>query len=216
MAGVAFEGGAVEVEDVADDASHRRLAREVGQHLERLGVRHGQDVALLDPGEAVDGRPVEGHPLFEGVLQLGRGDVERLGDAEHVGEPQLHEADAAFLHGPQHVVLLGIHSPPRPGHRSCAGALAYDTIGRKWDALPVSPAGRPRRSHRVHTGATCWPHGPATVGCRGGPTCVATKTSTERGNLPWPSRGARPRRSCRWSSRRGSRSSTSASATCPG
>ena len=81
-----------------------------GQQLEGLGVGHGQHVALLDPAEPVDGRAVEGHALLEGVLELGRGDVEVLGRAEHVGEPQLDEADAALLDGPQHVVLLAFHA----------------------------------------------------------------------------------------------------------
>ena len=73
--------------------------------------------------EAVDGRPVEGHALLEGVLELGRGDAERLGGAEHVGEPELHEADGPLLDRPQHVVLLASHvaSAVRP---RCAARLA--------------------------------------------------------------------------------------------
>ena len=85
VAGAALERGAVEVDDVAEDPGHLGLGPSVGpvpvpgQELEGLGVGPGQDVALLDPAEAVDGRPVEGHPLVEGVLELGRGDAEGLG-----------------------------------------------------------------------------------------------------------------------------------------
>ena len=59
-----------------------------------------------DAAEAVDRRPVEGHPVLERVLQLGRADGEALQAAEHVGEPQPDQADAAFLHRVQHVVAL--------------------------------------------------------------------------------------------------------------
>ena len=77
-----------------------------GEELEGARVRPGEDVALLDPAEAVDGRAVEGHPLVERVLELGRGDREGLRGAEHVGEPELDEADAALFHGPEDVLLL--------------------------------------------------------------------------------------------------------------
>ena len=43
-----------------------------GQQLEAVGVGPGEHVALLHPGEAVDGRAVEVHALLEGVLELGR------------------------------------------------------------------------------------------------------------------------------------------------
>ena len=80
-----------------------------GQQLEGVGVGHGEHVALLDPGEAVDRRAVEGHALLEGVLQLGRGDGEALQLTEDVGEPQPDEADAALLDRSEHVVLLAFH-----------------------------------------------------------------------------------------------------------
>ena len=109
MPGVALEGRAVEVGDVAEDPGHLRVVVVPGQQLERLGVGPGQDVGFLDPAEAVDGRAVEGHPLVERVLELGRGDVEPLRGPEHVGEPQLDEADAPLLDGPEHVVPLALH-----------------------------------------------------------------------------------------------------------
>ena len=76
------------------------------QHLEGVGVGHGEHVALLDAAEAVDRRAVERHPVLERVLQLGRADGEALQAAEHVGEPQADQPHAAFLHGVQHVVAL--------------------------------------------------------------------------------------------------------------
>ena len=63
------------------------------QQLEGVRVGPGEHVALLDAAEAVDGRAVEVHALLEGVLELGRGDGERLELAEHVGEPEPDEAD---------------------------------------------------------------------------------------------------------------------------
>ena len=68
-----------------------------------------EHVGLLDPAVALDRRAVEGHALLEGVLELGRGDREALQLAEDVGEPEAHEAHAAFLDGPQHVVELLLH-----------------------------------------------------------------------------------------------------------
>ena len=82
-----------------------------GQDLERLRIGPGEHVALLHAAEAVDGRAVEGHALLEGVLQFGRRDVERLGDAKDVGEPQLNEPDASLLDGAKDVVLLALHVP---------------------------------------------------------------------------------------------------------
>ena len=110
LARVALEGRAVEVGDVAERPGRRSLRTAAeGQDLEGLRVRVGEDVALLDPAEAVDRRAVEGHPLVEGVLELGRRDREGLRDAEDVGEPELDELDAPLFDGPQHVLTLALH-----------------------------------------------------------------------------------------------------------
>ena len=95
--GIALERRPVEVGDVAEDPGHLGVVVVPGQQLKGLRVGAGQDVGFLHPAEAVDGRPVEGHPLVERVVELGRGDVEPLGGPEHVGEPQLDEADAPLL-----------------------------------------------------------------------------------------------------------------------
>ena len=143
-----------------------------GQQLEGLGVGAGQDVGLLDAAEPVDGRAVEGHPLVERVLQLGRGDVEPLGGPEHVGEPQLDEADAPLLHGPEHVVPLALHrtsfacrahpthrgpGPARP-HRDCPGTAG--NLGRcrtcAWPPRSSTPSSATLRA--TSSGCSpCWP-----------------------------------------------------------
>src|SRR4029453_2281890 len=52
---------------------------------------------------------VELHAALERVLELGRGDGERLQEPEHVGEPQADEADVTVLARPEHVLLLLVH-----------------------------------------------------------------------------------------------------------
>ena len=85
VAGVTLERAAVEVEDVAEHPGghgRRRCAR--GSSWKVLGSGMASTSRLLDPAEAVDGRPVEGHALLQGVLELGGRDVEVLGRAEDV------------------------------------------------------------------------------------------------------------------------------------
>lgn len=67
---IALERGAVVVQDVAEHPG-RDVGAVPGEQLEGVGIGLGQDVALLHPAEAVDGRAVEVHALFEGVLELG-------------------------------------------------------------------------------------------------------------------------------------------------
>ena len=76
------------------------------QHLEGVGVGHGQHVALERSPEPVDRGAIERHPVLERVLQLGRADREALQAAEHVGEPQPDQPHPAFLDGVQDVVTL--------------------------------------------------------------------------------------------------------------
>jgi len=69
------------------------------QDLERRWVGLDQHVGLVDPGEALDGATVEADALREGAFQLRGRYGDRLQLAEHVGEPEPHEADVAFLDG---------------------------------------------------------------------------------------------------------------------
>jgi hypothetical protein len=113
--GVALERCAVEVVDVAEHAGLGGVPAHPRDDLEGVGVGDREHVGLLDPREAVDRGPVEGHAVLEGVLELGRADGEALQVAEHVGEPEADEPDPAFFHGAQHVVAVLVehaaHSP---------------------------------------------------------------------------------------------------------
>ena len=109
VARVAGEGLAVEVLDVAEHAGDRGVAAAPGQQLEGGRVGPGEHVGFLDPAVALDGRAVEAHALLEGAFELGRRDRERLQLAEHVGEPEAHEAHAALLDGAQHVLVPALH-----------------------------------------------------------------------------------------------------------
>ena len=97
--------------DVAEHAGRVVLARagRPRQHLERrrIGARDG--VGFRDPGKALDRGAVEADALFEGALEFGGRDGYGLEVSEHVGEPQPHEPDVAFLQRAQHEFLLPIH-----------------------------------------------------------------------------------------------------------
>jgi hypothetical protein len=108
LARASVKGRAVDVDDVAEDARHAGALFVPGEELEGREVRSGQDVGLLGPREPVDRTAVEGHALVEGVLEFGRGDVERLVATEYVGEPELDEADAALFNGSQYVLGLAL------------------------------------------------------------------------------------------------------------
>ena len=49
-------------------------------------------------------------PSSKRLLQLGRGDGDRLEEAEHVGEPQPDEPDVALLERTEHELLLAVQS----------------------------------------------------------------------------------------------------------
>jgi hypothetical protein len=90
----------------------------------------GEHVGLLDAGEPVDRRTIELHALGERRLELRGGDGERLEVAEHVGEPQPDEPDAAFFDGAQDVLVLFGHGDLR------AGILRLGRRGEKWRCRP--------------------------------------------------------------------------------
>ena len=84
-------------------------ARCPGQHLERRRVGSGDGVGLENPGEPLDGGPVESDALFECTLEFGRSDRDRLQVPEHVGEPQTDESDIPFFQRTQDEFLLAVH-----------------------------------------------------------------------------------------------------------
>ena len=133
--------------------------------------------------EAVDRAAVEGHALVEGVLQLGRGDVEGLVAPEHVGEPELDEADPPLLDGAQHVVGLAartsrllsqvrtrVAGPERAGQRAAAARFVEVRVAFFGD---LRFGGLARRAR----------------GGRGGRRLAVARRA------PWPSRSRRRRRS---------------------
>ena len=101
-------------------------------------------------------------------------DLDRLQEAEHVGEPQADEAHAALLDGAQHVLVLALHAPVygrsrslseaggRAGNRAftlgqrpgnCRPEDSPDSTGQAVDE-PATRHGRPAtgRSERGSTG----------------------------------------------------------------
>ncbi len=105
------------------------------QDLERVRIGDRQHVGFLDAGEPVDRRPVEGHPVTEGVLQLGGADGEALEVAEDVGEPQPDQAHAALLDAAQHVVALLLQHLASPNHSR--GRARLPICGRRPVADPL-------------------------------------------------------------------------------
>ena len=95
---VSEAGRAIGLGDVAEHAGRAADLLAPGQQLEGTGVRPCHHVGLVDAGITLDRRPVEAHPFAEGSLDLGRGNRHRLERAEHIGEPQSHEADVALFH----------------------------------------------------------------------------------------------------------------------
>ena len=100
--------------DVAEHPGRGRPLAAPRQDLERRRVGLGQHVGLEDAREALDRRAVEADALGERALELGRGHRDGLQRAEHVGEPQPHEADVALLERPQDEVFLLTHVPILP------------------------------------------------------------------------------------------------------
>ena len=83
---------------------------------------HGSSSKLLGSGSASTSlsctrlnpsmaEPSNCMPSAKAALELGRGGLDRLQLAEHIGEPQPDVADPALLDRAQHVVLLAFHHP---------------------------------------------------------------------------------------------------------
>ena len=116
IARVGVGRGSVRHRDVAEHPGGGRALVAPRQHLERRRVGVRDHVRLVDPGESLDGRAVEAHPLGERSLELGRRDRDRLEEAEHVGEPHPDEPYVALFDRPQDELGLLIHGAQSAGH----------------------------------------------------------------------------------------------------
>ena len=137
----------------ADVTEHARdrvlLLRAPGQEVEGRRVRHGEHVGLLDRVEAGDRGPVEAHPAFEGVVELGGVDREALQLSQDVGEPEPDEA---------HVVLFAELDDILGGLRAvchCCDCLLGSGRGKRATiGEPAAPVrtNEPRRCRTAYSG----------------------------------------------------------------
>ena len=139
VARIAFERLAVETVHVAEHARDGRVLAAPRHDLERARVGPGEHVGFLDARVPLDRGAVEGHALFERAFELGRRDGEALELAEHVGEPEAHEAHASFFDGSEHVVEWPFHptsvaarSAPTAARNRRSGSLNRAFIGGQW------------------------------------------------------------------------------------
>ena len=169
--GISHERLPARGEDVADDACRAArprtaLPRDLG---ERRHVRHEVLVALRDPREPLDRRPVEPGAVLDRPTKLVDRDRHGLDRADDVGELELHEADTAFLRIRDErlriTVLAGARagSGARPGFDQGRHATppSTGTAARgTWAAArgrrrPASRARRPRSAARSGPGSPC-------------------------------------------------------------
>ena len=107
--GIAHEGGAVRVIDVANEPGGLALGGHPGQHREGGQVRMQVLVALVDAGEALDGAAVDHDLVADHLLDLGLGDGHVLELAEDVGELEADELDILFVDDADDVFLGVFH-----------------------------------------------------------------------------------------------------------
>jgi hypothetical protein len=105
VARVARERRAIRHPHVAEHARDKRT-RSPGQDLEGAGIGMGDHVALGQPCPALERGAIEAHPFLQRRLQLADRDREALQLAQHVHEPEPHEAHAALLDRPHHVLAV--------------------------------------------------------------------------------------------------------------
>src|SRR5207245_10447506 len=104
---------AVGLQDVAEHPRALPAAATLEREdLERGGVRHGDHVRLVDPGEALDRRAVEADALLEGRLQFGRRDADRFQGAQDVGEPEPDEPDGTLFQTADYKLRRTVHGTP--------------------------------------------------------------------------------------------------------
>jgi len=83
--------------DIAEEPSHPAALVVVGQQPERGEIRLEQHVRLLDPDEALDGRPIEHDLAVERLVELDVGHLDVLVHAEDVGKLEPEEVHAELL-----------------------------------------------------------------------------------------------------------------------
>src|SRR5204863_4336701 len=99
LAGAAGERRPVGVVDVADHARDFARGVVVGEDAERLEVGPQYHVRLFDPDEALDRRAVEHDVALERLVELARGYLDVLVDAEDVGKLQPERGYVLLLGG---------------------------------------------------------------------------------------------------------------------
>ena len=128
LARVAGKRRAIGQARVAEHARDDRV-RPPGQDLEGRRVGMEDHVALGQPGRPLQGRAVDADPALERRLELGDGNGDRLGQAEHVDEPEPDEPDSALLDRAQDEVGVRRHRPAQ-----------YPAAARPAPAEAVHPA----------------------------------------------------------------------------
>src|SRR6267154_1053213 len=139
--GVPRVGRAVRILDVADQPAHALAVHFPGEDLERAPVRHRDEIALVDPGEALDGGAVDAHALFERVGQYAERDAHALQLTQNVDEPEMDHLHTAFF------------------------AELHDLLRRLQALHPLSPSFNPwRRDHARHVTDAASSPCPAPIG----------------------------------------------------
>ena len=104
-AGVAHEGGAVGVVDIADEPGHLAVLGPPGEHSE--GVQVGVEilVGLIDAHEALDGGAVQHDLVVDRLLDLRGRDGHVLELTENVGELHTDKLDVLFFYDADDIFL---------------------------------------------------------------------------------------------------------------
>ena len=103
--GVAHEGRAVGVVDLADQTGHLAVLRAPGQHREGVQVRPEVLVGFLNADKALNGAAVHHDLVVHGPLNLGGGDRYVFQLTENIGELHTDELNVLFFHQPDDIFL---------------------------------------------------------------------------------------------------------------
>ena len=113
--GIAHEGRAVRIVDVADQTGHLAVLGPPGQDGEGIQVRPQVLVGLLNADKALNGAAVQHDLVVYGPLHLGRRDGDVFHLSENVGELHADELNIFFLHQADNILFAvfahGVQSP---------------------------------------------------------------------------------------------------------